>query len=224
MDNPDTLQILASQVDIGTIEALSGTHVWSTLRSFASDQYFWYQRTEFLLESNLLSRQGDWKTAYYALEDAMKQINKFTDAVLASTLAVQVLFEMGTNPSLDRNLAIRTACSRGYTDVVAMLLTDPRVEPSVSASYCIRVACEKGHSAIVELLLADGRSDPAAHESYSIIIASEKGFLDVVSLLIKDTRADPSARGNEAVIIAQFNNRLDILEVLLSDDRVVLRD
>ena len=54
------------------------------------------------------------------------------------------------------------ACTIGNTKVVALLLTDPRVDPSIQDNYAIRAASCYGNHEVVALLLADSRVDPSA--------------------------------------------------------------
>lgn len=66
------------------------------------------------------------------------------------------------DPSFDENLPIRWASGDGYTEIVRILLNDPRVDPSAAPMSSpdrssIRVASEYGHIEIVRLLLNDPR-------------------------------------------------------------------
>jgi hypothetical protein len=64
----------------------------------------------------------------------------------------------------------------GYTDLVKLLLKDPRVDPTEEESLALRVAVKKGHVGVVEALIRDGRADPSritniAHGRLDIFLA-----------------------------------------------------
>jgi hypothetical protein len=52
------------------------------------------------------------------------------------------------------NHAIKKASENGHTDVVKLLLADPRVDPSAEANYAIRMARQFGHTEVIKLLRA----------------------------------------------------------------------
>ena len=45
------------------------------------------------------------------------------------------------------------ASENGHTEVVKLLLADPRVDPAAGNNWAIRFASENGHTEIVKLLL-----------------------------------------------------------------------
>jgi len=52
-------------------------------------------------------------------------------------------------------MLIINACMYGWTDLVKLLLQDPRVNPSARNNLALDVAKRNGRSDIVELLLSD---------------------------------------------------------------------
>lgn len=89
--------------------------------------------------------------------------------------------------------AIFLASENGHSEVVKLLLNDPRVDPSVSYNSAIRFASRNGHSEVVKLLLDDPRVDPSADDNEALRQASQNGHIEVVKLLLADSRVDPSA-------------------------------
>ena len=89
------------------------------------------------------------------------------------------------DPTADNNTAIRKAAEHGLDRVVALLLSDPRVNPAAVDNFinptsesddAIQLAAQYGDATIVKLLLADNRVDPAANDNYAIRFAAQKRF------------------------------------------------
>ena len=162
--NPSTyfslndVQLLAHRLDNPTLEALSHTSVLQSIfNNETSSDWFWYLRTQTLVGRELLWRQGDWKTAYYILENALQESNPYTRDVLSNLIATYVLLELGCDPSVDDNYAIRAAASDGHLEVVKLLLADERVDPTSANNYSVREAAQQGYLEVVGLLLTDKR-------------------------------------------------------------------
>lgn len=85
------------------------------------------------------------------------------------------------------NYALLKACSGGHTDIVRMLLSDPRVDPSCRLNKPIIRACEEGHLEIVRLLIMDHRLFPT-NFSTCLQRASRFGRFEVVKMLLNDSR------------------------------------
>ncbi len=60
---------------------------------------------------------------------------------------------------------LRTACSKGYHEVVQVLL-ESGADPSFDNSICLYEACRGDHEQVVELLFKDGRVDPSSSNSF----------------------------------------------------------
>lgn len=97
------------------------------------------------------------------------------------------------------NNAIKVASLMGHTEIVRMLLADPRLDPSVSENYAFTRACTHGHTEVVRLLLADSRVDPAVDGNDAIGQACRHGRTEVVRLLLADSRVDPADEENFAI-------------------------
>ena len=55
------------------------------------------------------------------------------------------------------NEAFVLACSKGHTDIVQLLLQDPRVDPTANDNYAFRCARANERNEVVQLLLSDSR-------------------------------------------------------------------
>jgi len=61
--------------------------------------------------------------------------------------------------------------SRTLTDLLKLLLADPRVDPAAESNLAIQLACQEGHTEVFKLLLSDPRVDPTADEDFAFRIA-----------------------------------------------------
>ncbi len=122
--------------------------------------------------------------------------------------------------SFDINWPIKWASADGHTEVVKLLLEDPRVDPSAQDNYAIIVASQFGHLEIVKLLLKHPRVYPGDSNNLAIGYASENGHIEIVKILLGDPRVDPSADRNYAIRLASENGHTEIVKLLLEDQRV----
>jgi len=125
------------------------------------------------------------------------------------------------DPGAWNQACLDRAIHNGHTEVVRILLQDPRVDPSVRDQSAIRDACRLGNTELVRLLLHHPRVDPSAKEQEAIRNACVHNHFGVVRLLLSDPRVDPSARGQAAfrtVMLSSNSNK--ILWLLLQDPRV----
>ncbi len=90
--------------------------------------------------------------------------------------------------------AIIKASANGHTEIVKLLLDDPRVDPSVLFNEAIMDASANGHTEIVKLLLEDSRVDPSAGNNYSIHMASVFKYSDIVRLLLGSNKINMKAK------------------------------
>ena len=93
--------------------------------------------------------------------------------------------------------------SRGYAQVVRLLLEDGRADPCASNNEAIQQACCNGFVDVVNLLLKDGRANPFVNSEYPLRWAGNNFEL--------------STQSNRE--IAQ-NNHKDVVAVLMQDKRV----
>jgi len=70
------------------------------------------------------------------------------------------------------------------TEIVKLLLMDPRVSPQADNNDAIRIASHNGHTEIVKILLMDPRVDPESNDNAAIKKAHENCF----QLLFMDNR------------------------------------
>ena len=78
---------------------------------------------------------------------------KYID-ILLHTVENQNFGIKSIDPSVNNNYAIRKAAKEGYTEIVKLLLLDPRVDPSADYNNAIIMASRNGHATIVKLLLS----------------------------------------------------------------------
>jgi ankyrin repeat protein len=115
------------------------------------------------------------------------------------------------DPSKNNNWAFRIACIRGYSNIVAHLLTDERTNPSAKDNEAICEASIRGYARIVELLLKDGRADPTVDIRYPLRLASQNGHVKVVELLLADPRINPPELNNPSIRQARRNGHTEIV-------------
>ena len=133
---------------------------------------------------------------------------------------VKNLIDKGFDPSIDDNYAIQLASYNGHTEVVKLLLDDPRVDPTVGNNFAIRMSSEYNHPDVVKLLLQDERVDPSTLNNYAVRWSSYKGHTKVVKMLLDDPRVDPSAKDNYAIMSAADHGHTEVVKLLLDDPRV----
>ena len=120
------------------------------------------------------------------------------------------------------------ACRKGYSEIVKLLLADPRTDPTMAYNLGIIFAAQEGHSDIVEMLLTDPRINPA-NDFDTMYVEPGKIKLEVSAVAADAIAADDSTdaiaaddspRGNSALILACAAGHLDTVELLMNDDRV----
>lgn len=129
---------------------------------------------------------------YLLLENIQVYINKFYWHKKRDNAPVLlfVLDYVIKDPTFDSNYAIRCCCYDGYTNIVARLLQDPRVDPSVCNGYCIVFASLFGYTEIVKLLLQHPKVDPSVRDNEALTAAISRNHTEVVRILLQDPRVD----------------------------------
>ena len=100
------------------------------------------------------------------------------------------------------HVSLHSACSSGDTEVVRLLLADPRVDPTRTDNdgrTPLHYACYNGRHEVVRLLLADPRVDPARADNSGrtpLHRACSTGHHEIVRLLLADPRVDPTHTDN----------------------------
>ena len=121
------------------------------------------------------------------------------------------------------------ACSRGWLEIVSLLLKDSRIDVNKednNGKTGFIHACENGHREIVSLLLQDSRIDvnKAAKNGWTgFIYSCEFGDEAAVSLLLTDPRVDVNTVDTDAAtgfIHACKNCDTDIVSLLLNNSRI----
>jgi len=144
---------------------------------------------------------------------------EFINAVKSNNIElVKTFLVQGIDPSVNDNIAIASSAYNGFTEIVELLLRDPRVDPNKHNS--LGLAAQNGHTETVRLLLNDQRNDPSRRGNEAIIDAVKNGHIEVVRLLLSNPRVDPTARNNLAIIYAARNGHTEIVRLLLTDPRV----
>jgi len=151
------------------------------------------------------------------------------------------------NSKLDNKL-LQCACSRGYTEIVELILENKSVNPADQDNILIRLACQHGYANIMRILLADFRVDPAVDNNILIRIAMKYpeivkmlltdprvnptnklfrdacrfGYAETVRVLLSDPRVDPTDMDNEAIMSAIICGHFQVVVELLADPRTKL--
>jgi hypothetical protein len=122
-----------------------------------------------------------------------------------------------TNVNTKNNEPIQRACERGDTEIVKLLLADPKVDPACNTSdgkryssdetnFCIRRAAKAGHIEVVKLLLKDKRVNPASRSNWALAAALEKGDFEMCKLLLTDQRVRDAIFDMKPVALKRFEN------------------
>ena len=85
---------------------------------------------------------------------------------------------------------LKSSVFAGCTEVVQLLIADPRVDPTVGNNICVRLACEYGHTTIVEQLLAIEAVDPMPTSWFDWTTMHRSA--DIVRLLLHHPKVDLS--------------------------------
>ena len=114
-----------------------------------------------------------------------------------------------------------------FTDIVKLLLKDPRVNAGDLDNYAIIQAVTYAHEDIVDLLLVDPNCNPGARSNKALRIACRLGYIDIARKLLAHPKINREnnltihqGSLNNCMIIATRNENISILEILILDDRV----
>lgn len=99
-------------------------------------------------------------------------------------LQCQKPFDPPSHSRKKRQYAIIEAARRGYTDIVARLLQDKRINPSVMANEALRQACRCNHRDIVKLLISDKRVDVSDRKNAFLAIALKNHNVELANILL----------------------------------------
>ena len=96
------------------------------------------------------------------------------------------------HPSLYNNLAILTACAKGFVSQLKELLEDKRVDPCIYDNSPLTTACHHRQIEIIEELAKDGRSDLSVQRGLCLKTVARYGELELLRKMIEIYRLDPS--------------------------------
>jgi hypothetical protein len=134
---------------------------------------------------------------------------------------INILIEIGHDPSINDNNAIIMASDRKATRTIKLLLNDCRVDPSVNHNAIIkssaRFFCD---TELMKLLLEHPKVDPTANNNDPLFGAVSINTPEVAELLIKDPRVDPTINSNYLIKYTVNNGIIDMVRLLLKDPRV----
>lgn len=228
--NSDLLCVLSSRLDNEILRSLSKTTFWDDIKRFSRDQFWWYLRVCHLFQTELQGRKADWKSVYPLLLRAKKaqdsiypeERRPFMD-VYESSFAVEILLEVGYDPTVNNSEVLEYACRDGYPETAKVLLLDGRVDPTVGGNDPLVTMIEFDELEWAQRLLADPRVDPSDDEDRALRIASALGKVEGVRLLLADDRVDPNTKdyreSKSALIEAVEGRHLEVLQLLLADPR-----
>jgi len=145
-------------------------------------------------------------------ETTMSNVSDMINSIRNNDVAqVKQLLQSDSIDLIDGN-PISCASSRGFTEIVQLLLKDGRADPTDDDNYALYSACKNGHVEVVKALLQDPRVDPSVNNNEAIRWASSKGHTEVVRLLLQDPRVDPTP----GIPFALSMGHDDIVELLFS--------
>jgi hypothetical protein len=118
-----------------------------------------------------------------------------------ATLVFYILGHSSLDPSTDCNKFIKTAAAAGRTDIVRILLNDPRVDPGDQYQYAIGFAALNGHTETVSVLLTHPNVDPAGDHNFALLRSCENGHAEVAKLLFSDPRVAKCADEHYRILL-----------------------
>jgi len=143
------------------------------------------------------------------------------------------------DPSFNRNEPLRTAVMMGNTEVLKILLEDPRVTVCGQNKHTlIRLAVSRSSKKMVKFILqlpdidpAGVVEDPTITSTKKIMvnpttfdIAVSKGSLEIIRILLADKRTNAQYYTGYTIAIALRMNKLEIARSLMNDEKTTLID
>ena len=104
--------------------------------------------------------------------------------------------------------------------IVALLLSDRRVQQLLPDDDAIMIAAEYDNTDTMAVLLKDGRFNPALNDNRALTLAVEDGVYENVALLLADPRVNPTPQQKSLLISAARGGNNKMVQLLLSDARV----
>jgi ankyrin repeat protein len=210
----NALHEVSIRVSDQVLGALSQTPLWDSINDAARYPTWWFERTEYLVGRNLKYREGDWKTVYNSLLIGGLKFSEMQDYTL---LLVQVLFEIGADPTLDYYDLMRGLAKTGTEEAIRLVFSDTRVDVTAENNMGIYAACQYGNTKMVKILLSYPEVNLVVEDPLEQAV--ENGYLDIVQLMLADNRLK-NANVTRYFILAVQEEQTDVALFLLSLDRV----
>jgi ankyrin repeat protein len=121
----------------------------------------------------------------------------------------------GEVPRFRANEALLSAAEEGFTDVVRVLLSDPRV--TADALPALDIALQYNRTEVVKLLLPAFYAGPA---QAGFQLACKYGVEEVVQAFLRDGRVDINANDGCALHTACRNKQIAIINILLAQPKI----
>ncbi|KAJ3130650.1 hypothetical protein HK100_007766 [Physocladia obscura] len=163
----------------------------------------------------------------------------------SNLVSLMLSYPILVDPTIHDNAAFRAAATNGSTNIVELLLKDPRVSPSALNNAALSVALRHRRIEIALLIFQDTRFD--FHAGEPLVVAATTGNLNIVKMLLG--RMDPAVQGPKALkqalleFLDSFNNfllkqsfsvpvlidkmradyRAALIEILIADPRIETR-
>ena len=159
----------------------------------------------------------------YSIVSAAAMLNR--PKILSSLLSYKEF-----DPSEEFNLHIRLAASENHSEVVKVLLSDPRVslhipkneygEPVIDGVEPLPCACSWGNTELVKCYLMDDRIQ-YSNIGEALVKAAYFGLADIVKILLDDNRIQNIEHyGAEALSDASLRGNNEVMRHLLDDKRI----
>jgi hypothetical protein len=123
------------------------------------------------------------------------------------------------DPSTGNNIALRTAATKGYGDIIRLILQYPTVDSSVGDNITLKYALMVKDTELVKILLNDKKVSTSLNK-YIIELALDTKNVNIIELILKHPDIDPSVYDNHAIIYASRTGNIEAVKILLKDPRV----
>ena len=143
MHQADVHMIVSSKLDLRSVDILQCVSVQlaKSIATLRSCQHWWYLRAQHLANYNLKPRLNcNWSNTFLHLRHALTYKNPLTDGGVLPPWVIEVLMELGYDPTTNDLLLLKNACLVGREDVVRLLLSEDRVRNSLTSSIVQHIA------------------------------------------------------------------------------------
>lgn len=158
----------------------------------------------------------------YAFQELKFAVEK---GMLSTVLSLLKGEDRSMDPSQDQNFCLWYAASKGYVELVSVLLEDERVDPREPENRAIRMAASEGHINVVKILLADRRLTADAVNEV-LRLGCEFGNEKIVRLALDSPIVNINKRFFSVFYTTSLNmscarGNLEIVHMLLDDKRLI---